>query len=841
MSVKERESSLLRLFILLLIHLFPAYHCYAIYNITFSQPLSQGQTLVSPSQIFELGFFTPNNSTNQYIGIWYKENSPRKRVVWVANRENPLAVTDSSANLTISSNGNLNLVDGKGKSVWSTDIVPGSNGSVAVLFDNGSFVLTDGVSGQFLWQSFDHPGNTLLTKAQIFLNVKTKERNGLTSWKTENDPSLGDFMAVLSGDRPPQAFIWNGSVPHWRSGPWDKSKFNGVPQMDPSYLSGFKLVENLDMGTVNFTFDPYNTTSLYYLFLSSQGVLRLMKKTKKADWSSIFDAPNSTCDVYAACGPFAVCKPSESPICKCLKGFVPKSNDEWSRGNWKRGCIRRTELLCEKNTSKSASSGGKNDGFWKSGMVKLPNFHEYLQIIDPNRCSERCQTNCSCIAYAFVNGIGCLVWSKELVDIQEFPFGGQDLFVRLAHAELVGNQLMKRKLIIIFVAISIGVILSVMFIAWYRWRAKRKGNLTKDSRKKFDLIETSENTKDTSQSTSLQDPLDLAMFDFDSIVIATNSFSETNKLGQGGFGSVYKGKLEDGKEVAIKRLSSNSGQGIKEFKNEMLLISKLQHRNLVKLLGCCTYEDEKLIIYEFMPNKSLDFLLFDPKRRSELNWAARFNIIQGVAKGLVYLHRDSYSRVIHRDLKASNILLDAKMNPKISDFGLARIFQETIDLATTHRIVGTIGYMAPEYAMGGIFSEKSDVYSFGVLLLEIVSGMKNNSFHHGEQKLSIIVHAWQLWSQSRALDLMDEALANSFSSSEVVRCIDVGLLCAQDNPMDRPTMAEVVFMLSNETDRPKPKRPLFYFQNSMKFDFDPPSGKENCSTNEASKSIVEAR
>ncbi|KAH7545866.1 hypothetical protein FEM48_Zijuj01G0139000 [Ziziphus jujuba var. spinosa] len=543
MSAKERESSLLRLFILLLIHLFPAYHCYAIYNITFSQPLSQGQTLVSPSQIFELGFFTPNNSTNQYIGIWYKENSPRKRVVWVANRENPLAVTDSSANLTISSNGNLNLVDGKGKSVWSTDIVPGSNGSVAVLFDNGSFVLTDGVSGQFLWQSFDHPGNTLLTKAQIFLNVKTKERNGLTSWKTENDPSLGDFMAVLSGDRPPQAFIWNGSVPHWRSGPWDKSKFNGVPQMDPSYLSGFKLVENLDMGTVNFTFDPYNTTSLYYLFLSSQGVLRLMKKTKKADWSSIFDAPNSTCDVYAACGPFAVCKPSESPICKCLKGFVPKSNDEWSRGNWKRGCIRRTELLCEKNTSKSASSGGKNDGFWKSGMVKLPNFHEYLQIIDPNRCSERCQTNCSCIAYAFVNGIGCLVWSKELVDIQEFPFGGQDLFVRLAHAELVGNQLMKRKLIIIFVAISIGVILSVMFIAWYRWRAKRKGNLTKDSRKKFDLIETSENTKDTSQSTSLQDPLDLAMFDFDSIVIATNSFSETNKLGQGGFGSVYKVKI----------------------------------------------------------------------------------------------------------------------------------------------------------------------------------------------------------------------------------------------------------------------------------------------------------
>jgi serine/threonine protein kinase len=225
---------------------------------------------------------------------------------------------------------------------------------------------------------------------------------------------------------------------------------------------------------------------------------------------------------------------------------------------------------------------------------------------------------------------------------------------------------------------------------------------------------------------------ELPFYNFSCMSLATNNFSEENKLGQGGFGPVYKGKLPSGEEIAVKRLSRRSGQGLEEFKTEMMLIAKLQHRNLVRLMGCSIQGDEKLLVYEFMPNKSLDRFLFDPIKQTQLDWARRYEIIEGVARGLLYLHRDSRLRIIHRDLKASNILLDENMNPKISDFGLARIFGGNQHEANTARVVGTYGYMSPEYAMEGLFSVKSDVYSFGVLLLEILSGRRNTSFRHSD-------------------------------------------------------------------------------------------------------------
>ncbi|KAL3575986.1 hypothetical protein D5086_021269, partial [Populus alba] len=232
--------------------------------------------------------------------------------------------------------------------------------------------------------------------------------------------------------------------------------------------------------------------------------------------------------------------------------------------------------------------------------------------------------------------------------------------------------------------------------------------------------------------------LDLPLIRLDVIHEATKQFSDENKLGQGGFGPVYRGTLEDGKEVAVKRLSRTSGQGQREFLNEVVLIARLQHRNLVRLLGCCLEKNEKLLIYEYMPNKSLDVILFGSRNGVLLDWQRRLSIINGIARGLMYLHEDSRLRIIHRDLKTSNILLDYEMNPKISDFGMARIFGGNQSEANTNRIVGTYGYMAPEYAMAGLFSVKSDVFSFGVLLLEIISGKKNVGFHLSEEGESLL-------------------------------------------------------------------------------------------------------
>ncbi|XP_062186384.1 cysteine-rich receptor-like protein kinase 19 [Phragmites australis] len=305
-----------------------------------------------------------------------------------------------------------------------------------------------------------------------------------------------------------------------------------------------------------------------------------------------------------------------------------------------------------------------------------------------------------------------------------------------------------------------------------------------------------------------------SLYDFSQMKIATNGFSTENKLGQGGFGAVYKGRLPDGLEIAVKRLGPCSLQGLLEFKNEIQLIAKLQHRNLVKLLGCCIEgEHEKILVYEYMPNKSLDLIIFDNKKGVSLDWPKRMNIIEGISQGLLYLHIHSRLCVVHRDLKASNILLDSEMNPKISDFGMARIFSSSVAESNTTRIVGTHGYIAPEYASDGVCSVKSDVFSFGVLVLEIVSGkMTAGSYRYDGKLYKLIAYAWLLWRAGQWHELVDRCVRNEKHHFTMARCVHVALLCVQESADDRPAMDEVLRMLGSSEGAvlPEPKQPAYF-------------------------------
>ncbi|QCE08409.1 serine/threonine-protein kinase PBS1 [Vigna unguiculata] len=364
-----------------------------------------------------------------------------------------------------------------------------------------------------------------------------------------------------------------------------------------------------------------------------------------------------------------------------------------------------------------------------------------------------------------------------------------------------GKSNTARTIIAIVVPVACVVLLLALLCVYLSLRKQRK-------KIKFES-EVESDEDEVSFAESLQ-------YNFNTIRVATNEFADYNKLGQGGFGAVYKGQLSNGQEIAVKRLSRDSGQGDLEFKNEVLLVAKLQHRNLVRLLGFGLEGRERLLVYEFVPNKSLDYFIFDPIKKTQLDWQMRYQIIRGITRGILYLHEDSQLRIIHRDLKASNILLDENMCPKISDFGMARLFHVDQTQANTHRVVGTYGYMAPEYAIYGQFSTKSDVFSYGVLVLEIVSGRKSIGARHGETVEDLLSFTWRNWKNGTITNIVDPTLING-SRNEMMRCIHIGLLCVQEDMAARPTMASVVLMLNSYSiTLPVPSEPAFVVSSSTR-------------------------
>ncbi|PIN01423.1 Serine/threonine protein kinase [Handroanthus impetiginosus] len=758
-------------------------------------------TIQSHRNVFKLGFFTPENTTNRYLGVFYTVSE--RTVIWVANRDNPLR--DASSTVTISSDGNLVLINGRNQTVWSTNATSTRNTTLQIQ-DTGNLVLRDNVTGTTVWESFSQPSDVFLPTLRIIDNINAGNKVFVSSWKNVSDPGVGSFTAGLEALNIPQIFIWNNGSPHWRSGPWNGQILIGVQDMYSPYLDGFRVV-NDPPGTFYFT-APEGRFLMKITLNSSGSLVQTLWNDQSKNWDTTWLAPQNECDVYGTCGPFGSCNAQDSPICSCLRGFEPVNEEEWRRGNWTSGCQRRMQLQCDQRSN----TDGNGDGFLRLQFMKVPDFAERFLSRQPDECRSRCSTNCSCIAYTYDPSIGCLFWRDSLIDVQRFSGVGPDLYIRLSASEL-DNHKGQKLLIIIPVVVGFAFLSVLVFLAWC-WMVKKKGKKAKD-KKVFEAAQTysSDSTaivlKDESQKVNIEE---LPLFTFEMLANATEQFHDKNLLGKGGFGPVYKGVLANGKEIAVKRLSTRSRQGMKEFMNEVVVISKLQHRNLVRLLGCCVEKEEKMLTYEYMPNKSLDVCLFGSTRpsRSILDWTKRFNIIEGIGRGLLYLHKDSRLRIIHRDLKPSNVLLDENWNPKISDFGMARIFGGNEDHANTARVVGTYGYMAPEYAMEGRFSEKSDVYSFGVLMLEIMKGKKNTHYYNDEWSLSLLGCAWKLWSENNGLAFVDETIMDSNLEEEIVRCIRIALLCIQEFPKDRPTIQTVMSMLSREImDIPLPEQPVF--------------------------------
>ncbi|CAL9078928.1 unnamed protein product [Musa textilis] len=290
------------------------------------------------------------------------------------------------------------------------------------------------------------------------------------------------------------------------------------------------------------------------------------------------------------------------------------------------------------------------------------------------------------------------------------------------------------------------------------------------------------------------------IYTYKELKIATDDFSASNKVGEGGFGSVYRGMLKDGTVVAIKVLSSESKQGVGEFLTEIKVISGIIHENLVKLYGCCAEEPHRILVYNYLENNSLSQTLLGSNRGNiQFNWRARVKICIGVARGLAFLHEVVHPHVLHRDIKASNILLDKDLTPKISDFGLAKLLPSNVTHVST-RVAGTLGYLAPEYAIRGQVTKKSDVYSYGVLLLEIVTGRCNTNTRLPFEDRFLLERTWAIYEHGDLEHIIDSSLTDDLDVDEACRFLKVGLLCTQDAMKLRPSMSTVIMMLTGEKD-----------------------------------------
>ncbi|KAL4201847.1 hypothetical protein AMTRI_Chr02g260740 [Amborella trichopoda] len=682
--------------------------CFAQDTISPGQSLTGNQNLTSIGDNFVLGFFTPGNSHNWYIGIWYKKISVQT-VVWVANRDKPLA--DNKSELKISEDGNLVLLNKTQHPIWSTNLSLSStaaNATVAQILDTGNLVLRAVNSSEFLWQSLDNPTDTWLTGGRLGLNKKTNKTQLLTPWRNSEDPSPGPFSLELDPNVTTHG-VWNNHI------------FSGVPEMRPNYIYNFSFIDNENESY--FTYTVYNNSTISRFQIHESGQARQytwLESTKK--WHLFWSQPRDPCEVHILCGAYGTCK-KDLPFCSCLEGFNPLSQKDWDLGSAVNGCVRKTQLQCQNNSLTNRPQDG---------------------VGSAEERRSACLRNSSCTAYKYGNS--CSIWIDDLLNAkQDSGDNLQGVYLKLAAAELANiDKPGKKNRVTGVVAGSVAafVVVSVVILGLI-CRCHMQ-----ESRRKLKMQQGS-----------------LIPFSYRDLQNATKNFSE--KLGGGAFGF-----------VAVKKLEGLR-QGEKQFRMEVSTIGTIQHVNLGILRGFCSEGTRRLLVYDYMPNGSLDRLLFQ-EGSTILNWKTRYEIALGTARGIAYLHEKCRDCIIHCDIKPENILLDGGFSPKVADFGLAKLLgREFSRVLTTMR--GTRGYLAPEWISGVAITPKADVYSYGMTLLELISG-RRNSDHSEDAKFGFFPNwAAKMIVEDKVLSLLDSKLEGNW--------------CIQDDESARPSMGQVVQIL----------------------------------------------
>ncbi|KAL4569804.1 hypothetical protein LXL04_025448 [Taraxacum kok-saghyz] len=738
-------------------------------TISANQSLSGDQTIISDGEQFELGFFKAGNSSNYYIGIWYnKLNSNPPTIVWVANRETPISDRFRSELKII--NGNLVLLNESKSQIWSTNITTTTtifNSIVAVILDDGNLVLRNRSNlVEPFWESFDHPTHTWLPGAKLGYNNRTKKSQIIRSWKSNEDPSVGIFSVELHPSSREFVSKWNGSQQYWTSGSWDGKAFASVPEvlLDYSYNFSYHTNEN-ESYFIYFVSDP----SIISLFImDALGIIRQLAWLEDThELNLIWFEPKTQCEVYSLCGSFGICRQSGSPFCDCLTGFEPRSERDWNQSDFSGGCVRKTDLECGRNVEKQ--------DFLKITVKNLP-LNNSMAVGSAGECRTTCLNDCLCEAYSFV-GTQCSVWNGDLLNLSEDDGSGNEIYIKVDSKDVSHPKRSN----LVTVGAVVGVVVGLVFVLALIFVLYRK--------KRVSLGKT---TMEGS----------LVAFVYKDLQIATKNFSE--KLGGGGFGSVFKGRLRDSSIVAVKRLEGIS-QGEKQFRSEVSTIGTIQHVNIVRLRGFCVEGSNKLLVYDYMVNSSLDTHLFLGKQ--VLNWKMRYQIALGIARGLVYLHEKCRDCIIHCDIKPENILLDADFCPKIADFGLAKLVGRDFSRVLT-TIRGTRGYLAPEWLSGVAITAKADVFSFGMMLIELVYG-KRNSVRCENSRITYFpsLVADVLNEGGDVLSLLDNRLNGEASDEEVTKVCKIACWCIQYEEESRPSMSLVEQMLEGVLDVNMPPIP----------------------------------